>query len=68
MDVRRQLGFNMRRLREAQGHTQEGFAELAGLHRTYVSDLERGTRNPTITVVMKVAQALGVKPGQLLDD
>lgn len=68
MDVRRQLGFNMRRLREAQGYTQEGFAELAGLHRTYVSDLERGTRNPTITVVMKVARALGVKPGQLLDD
>jgi transcriptional regulator with XRE-family HTH domain len=37
------------------------------LHRTYISDLERGARNPTITVVEKLAKALGVKPGALLD-
>jgi Helix-turn-helix len=34
---------------------------------TYISDLERGARNPTITVVEKLAKALGVKPGALLD-
>jgi transcriptional regulator with XRE-family HTH domain len=37
------------------------------LHRTYISDLERGARNPTITVVEKLASALDVPPGRLLD-
>lgn len=37
------------------------------VHRTYISDLERGARNPTITVVDKLATALGVTPGRLLD-
>ncbi|WP_374614984.1 helix-turn-helix domain-containing protein [Sphingorhabdus sp.] len=43
------------------------FAEEADLHRTYISDLERGARNPTITVIDKLAAALGVPPGRLLD-
>ena len=47
--------------------SQEAFAFEAKIHRTYVSDIERGTRNPTITVVEKLAVALGVKMGQLLD-
>ena len=67
MDVRQRLGANLRRLREASGRSQEAFADDAGLHRTYISDVERGTRNPTITVVEKLATALGVKIGALLD-
>ena len=47
--------------------SQEKFAEEAELHRTYVSDLERGTLNPTIRVVEKLAKALKVQLGQLLD-
>jgi len=67
MDVRQRLGTNVRRFREASGRSQETFADDAGLHRTYVSDIERGTRNPTITVVEKFAKALGVTLGALLD-
>jgi transcriptional regulator with XRE-family HTH domain len=61
------LARNLRRLRQKKGWSQEAFAFEAGLHRTYISDLERGARNPTITVVEKLAKALGVKPGALLD-
>ena len=66
MDVRKRLGTNLRRLREAKGLSQEAFAFEAGIHRTYVSDIERGARNPTITVVDKLAIALGVTASDLL--
>ncbi|ANK82610.1 MAG: transcriptional regulator [Rhizobiales bacterium NRL2] len=67
MDIRSRLGHNIRRIRRAQGWSQEQFAFEAGIHRTYISDIERGARNPTITVVEKLATALGVKAGELLD-
>ena len=67
MDVRERLGRNMRRLRQERDWSQEDLAHEAGLHRTYVSDLERVARNPTITVVDRLAQAFGVPIGQLLD-
>jgi transcriptional regulator with XRE-family HTH domain len=67
MDVRNRLAKNLRLLRRKKGWSQEAFAEEAGLHRTYISDLERGSRNPTITVVDKLATALGVTVGRLLD-
>ena len=67
MDIRQRLGRNLRRLREAKGLSQEAFAHEANIHRTYISDLERGARNPTITIVEKLAVALDVRPGDLLD-
>ena len=67
MDVRDRLAKNLRQLRQDKGWSQEAFADEAGVHRTYISDLERGARNPTIMVVDKLATALGVTPGQLLD-
>lgn len=66
-DVRARLAVNLRKLRQDRGLSQEAFADEAGLHRTYVSDIERGARNPTITVVDKIARALGVPLGRLLD-
>ena len=66
MDVGQRLGRNLRRLREAKGLSQEQFADEAGIHRTYVSDLERGSRNPTIRVVDRVAKALGVTASDIL--
>ena len=57
----------MRCLRQAKGLSQEAFADEAGIHRTYVSDIERGARNPTITVVERLAQALGVNAGTPID-
>ena len=65
MDIRQRLGRNVRRLREEKGWSQEDYADRAGIHRTYVSDIERGKRNPTVTVVEKLAGRLGT--GRLLD-
>jgi transcriptional regulator with XRE-family HTH domain len=61
------LGTNVRSLRLAKGWSQEDYADRAGIHRTYVSDIERGRRNPTISVLEKLAQPFGVAPGRLLD-
>lgn len=60
MDIRRQLARNLKRLRTEKGWSQEELADQAGLHRTYVSGVERGVRNPTITIVATLAKALGV--------
>ncbi|MBC2667474.1 helix-turn-helix transcriptional regulator [Novosphingobium flavum] len=67
MDIRIRLGRNVRALREARGWSQEDYADRAGIHRTYVSDIERGRRNPTVTVVEKLAAPLGVTAGALLN-
>lgn len=67
MDICNRLGTNIRRLRLAKGWSQEDYADRAGIHRTYVSDIERGRRNPTITVVEKLAKPLEVRAGELLD-
>jgi transcriptional regulator with XRE-family HTH domain len=68
VDIRHRLGRNLRQLREAKGWSQEAFAHEAGIHRTYVSDIERGARNPTILIVAKLADALEVSASELLDD
>lgn len=67
MDIRKRVGANLKRLRREMGLSQEAFADVAELHRTYISGLERGVRNPTVTVLEKIAKALKVKPGRLLD-
>lgn len=66
MDLRRKLGARVQRLRQDQGLSQEEFADRAGLHRTYVSGVERGIRNPTVTVLGKLAEGLGVKLPELV--
>ena len=68
VNVRQRLARNLRRLREAKGWSQEQFAFEANIHRTYVSDIERGARNPTITVVEKLALPFGVTAADLLAD
>jgi len=66
MQPQQVLGNNVRRLREAKNWSQEDLAEKADLHRTYVSGIERGVRNPSLTIVFKLADGLGVEPGNLL--
>lgn len=68
VDIRLRLARNLRRLREQKGWSQEKFAFEANIHRTYVSDIERGARNPTITVVEKLAVPLGVTASELLSE
>jgi len=68
MDIRKLLGGNVRKIRMRLGWSQEKLAEIAGLHRTYVSGVERGVRNPTVTIVNLLANALKVHPTELLKE
>ncbi len=64
-DIRERFGDAVRDRREALGLTQEAFAELAGIHRTYISDIERGTRNLSLVNIERVAAALSLKISEL---
>lgn len=61
------FGQNVRSYREARKLSQADLAEQADLDRTYISDIERGIRNPGIKNVARLAQALGVKSAKLMD-
>ena len=60
------LAGNLRRLRKVTGLSQEGLAERAGLHRTYVSSVERAERNVSLENIFVLANALGVEPADLV--
>ena len=66
MDVVQLLGVNVRHHRKLKGMSQEELALEAGMERSYVSDLERGTRNPSVRALGRLALALGIQPQQLL--
>lgn len=57
---------NLRRIRVATGFSQEALADRAGLHRTYISSIERGQRNVSLENIFLLAEALGVEPSDLL--
>ena len=59
MDLRERVGLNVQRLRHKAGLSQEECAHRAKVHQTYLSGVERGKRNPTVTVLQRIAQALG---------
>lgn len=65
-ETQRKLGDAVRRLRERAGFSQEQLAEHSGLHRTYVSQLERGHRNATVGTLVKLAAALSVTVAGLM--
>jgi transcriptional regulator with XRE-family HTH domain len=61
------LGANLREARKKQGMSQEQVAEGSGVHATEVSRIESGKRDPRVSTVKRLAKALKVKPGQLLE-
>lgn len=67
MDIRRQVGLNLQRLRHEKRLSQEKLDFKSGVHRTYISGIERGVRNPTLTNLYKLAKALGVPLGVLVE-
>jgi transcriptional regulator with XRE-family HTH domain len=67
MDIRRQFGAKLRRTRERADLSQEEVGYRASIHRTEVGMVERGERLPRIDTLVKLAGALEVEPGELLD-
>lgn len=68
MDIRKLFGANVRHYRRSAGLSQEAVAERMGVDRAYVSLIERGEQNATLLSVHEAAQALEVKPADLLAD
>jgi transcriptional regulator with XRE-family HTH domain len=59
------FGEAIRAIRNQRGVSQESLASLCGLDRTYISGIERGTRNPSLTNILRIARALDVSPAEL---
>lgn len=68
MDIRRIFGANVRRYRVAAGLSQEAVAVKMGVDRAYVSGMERGQQNVTLLTMWHLAEALGVRPVDLLEE
>lgn len=68
MDIIRVFGTNVRKYRTQRGFSQEKFAELCGLHRTYISDIERFQRSISLENVQRIADALNVPTYKLFID
>jgi transcriptional regulator with XRE-family HTH domain len=64
--ARKQLAYHIRTLRFKRGWSQETLADIAGLHRTYISGIERAERNVGLDNVEKIAAAFGLPIGELL--
>ncbi|MHC4104747.1 MAG: helix-turn-helix domain-containing protein [Planctomycetota bacterium] len=59
-DINKEVGFNIRRIREERGFSQETLAALAGLHRAYIGQIERGEKNVGLKNLVKIAKALEI--------
>ena len=68
MDIRKVFGANARRFRLALGLSLESVAERMGVDRAFVSSMERGLQNATLLTIWQIAQALGVRPADLLEE
>jgi transcriptional regulator with XRE-family HTH domain len=65
-DINKEVGFNIRRIREEKALTQRQLGKLAGLHRAYIGQIERGEKNIGLKNLERIAKALRVHPRQLL--
>jgi transcriptional regulator with XRE-family HTH domain len=67
-DRQRRLGEAVRAGRQRLGMSQEGFADAIGVHRTFMGTVERGETNVTLSNLILIAEGLGVRPGDLLNE
>ena len=67
-DLDKRFGSLVRRLRRAEGYSQEGFALRAGLHPTYLNSVEQGNRNISIRTADQIAKALGTTLSKLFSE
>jgi transcriptional regulator with XRE-family HTH domain len=66
-ELQRTVGRNLRAYREAKGLSQEGFADLLGVHRTYMGGIERGERNLTLRSLERIAERIELDPTALIE-
>ena len=67
-DIYASIGKNIREARETRGWTQEQLAEKASMHAAFLGQIERGVKKPSLKTLKQVADALGLKAGELLDE
>lgn len=67
VDIKKQFGEKIRQIRKQKKISQEELAFRANLHRTYISDIERGVRNVSLENIQKISKALGVAIDKLLN-
>jgi len=65
-DINKEVGFRIRKIREDKGLTQVQLSKLAGMHRAYIGQIERGEKNIGLKNLQKIARALRVQPRDLL--
>lgn len=68
MKIQTLLGINVKKIREAKNWSQDTLSDKSGLHRTYISGIERGVRNPTVGIIELLANALEVHISTLFND
>ena len=66
MTLEKAFGEELQKAREKSGLTQEKLGFESGYHRTYISQLERGQKSPTLKAIFKIASALGIKASDLV--
>lgn len=67
-EIKRRFGNTLRSLRTEKGYSQEYIGEKTGLHRTYISDIERGDRNLSLINIMKICKVLDVRPSTFFNN
>lgn len=68
MDISKKLGARIQKLRQERGLSQEELAFEADVHRTYVSHIERGSRNITVIGLCKIAKGLKMTSSEILEN
>ena len=68
MDIKEKIGLRIRKLRHEQNISQEAFADVCELDRTYISSIEKGRRNVSIVNLEKIANALNINLSTLFND
>ena len=66
-DILKRFGDRVRELRKDDGYSQESFADVCGLDRTYMGGIERGERNVALRNIGKIAEALGISLSELME-
>lgn len=67
MIIEEKFGNHLKKIRESKSISQESLSKRSGLSRTYISLVENGKKNPTLTTIFRLSKALGIKPSVLID-